>query len=37
MSKERLATRSNCECGGRYSAANRHVHVRSQKHKRWLQ
>ncbi|KAG6951688.1 hypothetical protein JG687_00013462 [Phytophthora cactorum] len=35
--KERLATRFNCECGGRHSAANRHVHIRSLKHRRWLE
>ncbi|KAG6946605.1 hypothetical protein JG687_00016596 [Phytophthora cactorum] len=37
ISKERLAARSNCDCGGKYSAANRHVHIRSLKHKRWLE
>ncbi|KAF4127256.1 hypothetical protein GN958_ATG23570, partial [Phytophthora infestans] len=37
ISKARLAARSNCECGGKYSAANHHVHVRSKKHKRWLE
>ncbi|KAL8001801.1 hypothetical protein Plhal703r1_c17g0078741 [Plasmopara halstedii] len=30
--KAKLAARSNCECGDTYSAANHHVHVRSQKH-----
>lgn len=32
ISKARPAARSNCDCGGKFSAANHHVHVRSQKH-----